>query len=191
MANFDPSVVSFDNEQLILVDEDDREIGFESKETCHNGEGMRHRAFSIFIFNENNGLLLQRRSGQKRLWPLFWSNTCCSHPRKGETIERSTLRRLQEEVGLRTDLFFLYKFSYQAAFNDKGSENEVCSVFIGKTARTPNVNSNEIEEWQYIAPETMDREMEENPEYYTPWFKMEWQRIRQDYWEEVEKLKID
>ena len=93
--------VSFDDEKLILVDEHDNIIGYENKDVCHNGDGLLHRAFSIFLFTSNGELLIQQRSQEKRLWGLFWSNTCCSHPRKGETYEQATMRRLQEELGLK------------------------------------------------------------------------------------------
>ena len=76
-------VVSDEDESLVLVDEDDREVGFLSKAVCHDGDGMLHRAFSLFVFNRRGELLLQRRSANKRLWPLYWSNSCCSHPRRG------------------------------------------------------------------------------------------------------------
>ena len=80
-------IVSFEDELLILVDENDNETGWDTKDVCHNGNGILHRAFSIFIFNDKQELLLQKRSQDKRLWPLFLSNSCCSHPRKGESYE--------------------------------------------------------------------------------------------------------
>ena len=113
-------VVSFEDEKLILVDENDNAIGYENKDVCHNGAGILHRAFSIFIFNSNNELLLQQRHTDKRLWGAFWSNSCCSHPRKGESYPQATVRRLKEELGLDTKLRYLYRFQYQASFGDKG-----------------------------------------------------------------------
>ena len=101
--------VSFDDEMLILVNPKDEEIGWEDKARCHLGDGILHRAFSIFIFNDNNELLIQKRSDQKLLWPLFWSNSCCSHPRKGEKIESAAQRRMEEELGIKTRLKYLYK----------------------------------------------------------------------------------
>ncbi len=181
-------VVSFDDEKLILVDESDNVIGYENKDVCHQGQGILHRAFSIFIFNDKKELLLQKRSEQKPLWGLYWSNTCCSHPRKGESYEQATVRRLKEELGLETPMRFLYKFQYQADFEGKGSENELCSVYIGKSNDLPTVNETEIAEWKYISMEELDRELEEHPERYTPWFKMEWQRLMEEYHEEIEAL---
>ena len=92
--------VSFNDELLILVNEKDEEIGYKTKSVCHFGEGILHRAFSIFIFNTKEQLLMQKRSSQKNLWPNYWSNSCCSHPRKGEKIESAASRRLAEELGL-------------------------------------------------------------------------------------------
>ncbi len=178
-------VVSFDNEMLILVDENDREIGFENKETCHNGNGILHRAFSIFVFNEKNELLMQQRSEQKRLWPLYWSNTCCSHPRKGESLEYSTHRRLMEELGMDTNLEYLFKFQYQARFEDKGSENELCSVYIGKSNKKPKINENEIVDWKYISFNALNKQLRENPAQFTPWFRMEWQRITDSFMDKI------
>ena len=103
-------IVSFDDEKLILVDENDNEIGYETKEKCHNGNGILHRAFSIFIFNRNNELLIQQRDLSKRLWGGYWSNTCCSHPRQGESYPVATQRRLEEEIGIKTPLQYLFRF---------------------------------------------------------------------------------
>ncbi|HHJ53568.1 MAG TPA: isopentenyl-diphosphate Delta-isomerase [Caldithrix abyssi] len=181
-------VVSFDDEKLILVDAEDRVLGYETKDKCHNGAGILHRAFSIFIFNCANELLLQKRHGSKRLWGNYWSNTCCSHPRKGESYEQATIRRLKEEVGLDTPLKYLYKFQYQAAFEDKGSENELCSVYIGKTDRAPEINETEIADWKYISIDDLNHELEQHPERFTPWFKMEWQELTAKYLDAIKNL---
>ena len=183
--------VSFDDEMLILVNPKDEEIRWEDKARCHLGDGILHRAFSIFIFNDNNELLIQKRSDQKLLWPLFWSNSCCSHPRKGEKIESAAQRRMEEELGIKTRLKYLYKFQYQAAFKDVGSENELCSVFIGKSDGQVQVNKNEIAEWKYLKAENLDTELTENPGSYTPWFKMEWARLRNTYWQEIKQLQTN
>lgn len=178
-------VVSFDDEKLILVDEQDNVLGYETKDICHNGQGILHRAFSIFIFNGKNELLLQQRDKSKRLWGGFWSNTCCSHPRKGETNEEATIRRLQEEIGIQTELKFLFKFQYQATFGPEGSENEVCSVYIGRSDETPVVNETEISDLKYISIESLNKDLQVNPQNYTPWFKMEWQRIMENHLDDI------
>jgi isopentenyl-diphosphate Delta-isomerase len=101
--------VSFDDENLVLVDKDDQAIGYKKKNQCHHNNGVLHRAFSILIFNDNNELLLQKRSRNKLLWPLFWSNSCCSHPRQGESLHQATQRRMNEELGFNTALKFIFK----------------------------------------------------------------------------------
>lgn len=182
------NIVSFDDEKLILVDENDNIQGYKTKIECHQGNGILHRAFSIFIFNSKNQLLLQKRSDQKLLWPLFWSNSCCSHPRKGEEYNVAIHRRLKEELGIDTKLKYLFKFQYQVNFEDVGSENELCSVYIGKSNDSIIVNKNEIAEWKYIDVDKMESEMEINPEHFTPWFKMEWERIMKDFKSDIENL---
>ncbi len=175
------SVVSYDEEPLILVDSQDRVVGYESKQACHRGDGMLHRAFSVFIFNNRGEVLLQQRSAQKQLWPGFWSNSCCSHPRQGEELDEAAQRRLLEELGLSSDLKFLYRFQYQAAFGEAGSENELCSVYIGKSDESVVVNINEIANWRFVSAADLQRELKQQPGQFTPWFKMEWSRLQDEY----------
>ena len=174
-------MVSSDSEELILVDERDNELGFLSKQQCHDGNGILHRAFSLFVFNAMGELLLQKRSADKRLWPLFWSNSCCSHPRKGESMEVATRRRLQEELDIHADLEFVYKFSYRAQFGEHGSENELCSVFLGRTDQTYSANANEIAEVRFVSINALSNELQTNSEEFTPWFKMEWERLSGEF----------
>ncbi len=173
--------MSFDDEKLILVDDLDHEVGHLDKSACHDGDGILHRAFSLFIFNEKGELLLQRRAADKRLWPLYWSNSCCSHPRQGESMEQATRRRLKQELGLDTELEFLYKFQYHARFGEIGSERELCWVFAGRTAEKPAANVNEIAAVRYLAAAALDDELHASPETFTPWFKMEWTRLRDEF----------
>jgi isopentenyl-diphosphate delta-isomerase len=174
-------VVSFDSESLILVDDNDQEIGYHDKINCHLGHGLLHRAFSLFIFNENGELLLQQRSKQKKLWPLYWSNSCCSHPRQGESMDFAITRRLQQELGFSTQLTYLYKFKYQADYLDIGAEHELCSVFIGQSTKTPIVNTNEIASWRFINANNLEQEFKHNSQHMTPWFKLEWQTLTTEY----------
>ncbi|MES0489469.1 MAG: isopentenyl-diphosphate Delta-isomerase [Leptospirales bacterium] len=164
-------------ERLILVDEKDRPIGNESKEKCHQGEGLLHRAFSVFILNSKNELLLQQRSQFKPLWPLSWSNTCCSHPRLDESTQSAATRRLTEEVGMHASLRYLYKFTYAAKYDDQGSEREVCHVFIGHSDDSPVINFDEIADYRWVQIEQLQKEVEQNPENFTPWFRMELKEI--------------
>lgn len=180
--------VSFDDEMLILVDKNDEVLGYKDKTSCHKGNGILHRAFSIFIFNNAGHLLMQKRSEQKALWPLFWSNSCCSHPRKGEEIKEAAIRRMREELGINTELKFLFKFQYQAKYQNIGSENELCSVYIGKSNASVSVNENEIADWKYMEIKELDKEISHNPDNLTPWFKIEWNRLRESYWHHCEAL---
>jgi isopentenyl-diphosphate delta-isomerase len=177
-ADTEPRVVSSDREELILVDDNDRETGFLPKGACHEGDGVLHRAFSIFIFDDQGRLLLQRRAPGKRLWPGFWSNSCCSHPRRGESMDEATRRRLDEELGLTTELEHLFTFSYHARYLDVGSEREVCWVFAGRSEGPPRPNPLEISEVRWIAPDELEAEMAASPERLTPWFKLEWPRVK-------------
>ena len=118
-------IVSFDNEALIIVDAQDRILGHGTKAELHQGAGTLHRAFSIFLFNDAGDVLLQQRSADKPLWPGYWSNTCCSHPRRGESYGIATRRRLMEELGVEAPLWFTHRFRYQAQFNNDGAEHEL------------------------------------------------------------------
>jgi isopentenyl-diphosphate delta-isomerase len=179
------AVVSNAAESLVLVDEHDREIGVRTKEACHAGEGLLHRAFSIFIFNDRGELLLQRRSAAKPLWPGYWSNTCCSHPRHGETMEQALQRRLAEELGIVCPLTYLYKFKYHARFGEIGSEREYCWVYYGHYAGALDVNVNEIADWRYVAASRLDAELAASPELFTPWLKLEWAEIEARHLSEI------
>src|SRR5580658_4083487 len=137
-------VAALDSEALILVDEADREVGHLSKSRCHDGAGE---------------LLLQQRAATKRLWPLYWSNSCCSHPRRAESMETAIHRRLYEELGLRCPLQFLFKFQYQAQFETAGSEQELCSVFIGRSRDPVKTDPNEILAWRWVHPDALQAEL--------------------------------
>ena len=176
---------------LILVDESDRGVGTLSKTECHEGRGVLHRAFSLLIFGAGGELLIQQRSAAKRLWPLYWSNSCCSHPRSGETMEAAIHRRLYEELGLRCPLQFLFKFQYQAQFDATGAENELCSVFIGRSTGSVNINADEIHAWRWISPEALLTEMTAGAGNFTPWFKIEWARIWRDHRAQVLGLQSE
>ena len=179
MANVEPldGVVSSDDEQLILVDRDDREIGFMAKADAHLGRGVLHRGFSLFVFNPAGELLLQQRASGKRLWPGYWSNTCCSHPRRGETMDSAICRRLREELGLTAELEFLFKFAYQTQYDAEGAEHELCWVYAGRSAARPRANVHEIAALRYVTPRALQAEIARAPETFTPWFKLEWARV--------------
>ena len=184
-CGFEVCVLRFDffklmkQDILILVDENDNILGYEEKVKTHLGEGKKHRAFSIFIFNSEGKLLIQKRASLKMLWPRFWANTCCSHPRKDEEYLDAAKRRLKEEIGIETELEYKFKFSYKVKYKDIGSENELCSVFFGEYGGDEiNPNLEEIEEWKWVDFEELKQDIKNHPEIYAPWFKMEMEKIK-------------
>lgn len=176
-------IVSSEDETLILVDSNDRPIGELSKSACHDGDGRLHRAFSTFVFNDTGELLIHQRHADKRLWPAFWSNSCCSHPRAGESMDAAVTRRVRQELGLALPLAFIYKFEYRAEYEDLGTEHELCHVYAGRTSATPMINTTEIADWRWIAPQALDRALTDSPQRYTPWFHREWRALRSTYQE--------
>ena len=173
--------VSSEDECLILVDSHDNETGISSKAACHDGDGILHRAFSVFLFNREGELLLQQRAMGKRLWPMFWSNSCCSHPRRGESMDVAVPRRLQDELHAQATLDYIYKFSYQANFSDVGSEHELCHVFLGMLDGEATRNETEIEALRFVSADQLEEEFRSSPESFTPWIKLEWQRLNDDF----------
>ena len=184
-------VVSFDDEPLILVDSENNILGHMPKAEAHRGDGVLHRAFSIFLFDNDDNVVLQQRAPGKQLWGGYWSNSCCSHPRRGESMDDAALRRLREELGVAARLTFLYRFEYQARFGDAGSEHELCSVYVARSKASVAVNPNEISATRHVAPATLDAELVDHPERYTPWLKIEWPRIREAHWATVAALQPD
>ena len=166
---------------LILVNEQDEQVGTEEKTACHLGDGILHRAFSVFLFDPNGSLLIQQRSENKMLWPLFWANSCCSHPRDGEPTDIAARRRIAEELGVKCDLRFLYKFVYQAKFHDVGSEYENCWVFVGSFDGKVNVDRSEIADYRFISPDELTREIAEHPDRFSPWLKLEWEQLNTEF----------
>lgn len=180
-------IVSRDDEPLILVNSEDEELGSLAKSACHDGAGRLHRAFSLFVFNAQGETLLQRRHADKRLWPGYWSNSCCSHPRVGEEMVAAVKRRAADELGLPVEPEFLFKFEYHAVYGRQGSEFEMCSVFRARSqSTTPCVNTTEIAEWRWVLPQVLDREIEDAPDTFTPWLRMEWQRLRGEFGDQFE-----
>lgn len=177
------NIVSFDNEPLMLVDSNDVVIGYEEKASAHQGEGQLHRAFSIFLLNDHGEVLLQQRSSLKPLWPMYWSNTCCSHPRKGETLAQSTTRRLREELNLEAPLKYLYKFQYHARYEAFGSEHELCSVFVGHVQGRPEpfFNNTEIANTVWLPIAEVNEWLSNDQISTTPWFALEWERLQEDF----------
>jgi len=165
------------SEMLILVDESDNEIGREEKIKIHK-EGKLHRAFSIFIFNSKGHVLLTKRAESKYHWGGFWSNTCCSHPRPGEGIEDAAHRRLKEEIGFDCDLREVFSFIYEAEFENGIGEHEFDHVFIGTFDGTPEANLQEMEDWRWVSPANIEKDIS-NSAKYTPWFQVAWKKLQE------------
>lgn len=170
--------VSFDEEPLILVDKLGRPVGSKPKLECHLGEGILHKAFSVFIFNSKWEVLLQKRSAEKMLWPSYWSNSCCSHPRLNEDEVPAAHRRISEELGISmSGLEKHFDFEYQAAFEDIGSEWEHCSVFTAHSDDKIKINRTEVEDIQWVAIDKLTHMLLADPEEFTPWIKLEWAQL--------------
>ena len=169
---------SSSSQELICVDSADREVGFAEQVACHAAPGLLHRAFSIFLFDESGRVLIQRRSGLKPLWPHYWSNSCCSHPRRGESVEEAASRRLREELGLSCPLEFLYKFEYTAAYDERWVEHELCWVLAGRCRGRVAADRDEVGAWRFVTPTQLSREIAGAPDTFTPWCKLEWPRVQ-------------
>ncbi len=156
-------------EYVILVDEQDNVIGKMEKQKAHE-EGALHRAFSIFIFNSEKKLLLQKRASGKYHCGGLWTNTCCSHPREDETTLDAAYRRLQEEMGLKCSLKNEFSFLYKAALENGLIEHEFDHVFIGETDNLPCINKEEVSDFRYIEINNLLVEISNSPERFTPWF---------------------
>ena len=158
-------------EKVILVDENDQQVGLMEKIEAHE-KALLHRAFSVFIFNDKNELMLQRRALSKYHSPGLWTNTCCSHQRDQETTLDAAKRRLMEEMGFVTELEERFSFIYKAKFDNGLTEHEYDHVLAGTFNNVPNINKEEVEEWKWVALKDVKKDIGENPDNYTPWFKI-------------------
>ena len=158
-------------EQVILVDVNDNQIGLMAKMEAHE-KALLHRAFSVFTFNDKGELLLQQRAADKYHSPLLWTNTCCSHQRNGETSLEAGKRRLQEEMGFTCELEEVFSFIYKAPFDNGLTEHELDHVLIGKYNNNPIINPEEVESFKWMTLEAVKTDMENQPEIYTEWFKI-------------------
>jgi len=158
-------------EEVILVNELDEQIGLMPKLEAHE-KAVLHRAFSVFILNEKNEIMLQQRAHQKYHSPLLWTNTCCSHQRNGETNIEAGSRRLFEEMGFKVELKELFHFIYKAPFDNGLTEHELDHVMIGYFNGNPIINPDEVEDWKWMKIQDVKEDMVQNPEIYTVWFKI-------------------
>jgi len=164
--------------RIILVNKNDKEIGTEEKLKAHK-EGKLHRSFSIFVFNKKGEMLLQHRAKSKYHCGGLWTNTCCSHQQIGETCLEAAQRRLNEEMGFDCEMEEIFQFIYRAEFSNGLIEHEYDHVFIGHFNELPNINPDEVNAWKWISPKELDADLRANPNSYTEWFKLSWQRVLQ------------
>ncbi len=158
-------------EFVVLVDENDRELGLMEKQQAHVA-GLLHRAFSVFVFNSKGELLLQQRAKEKYHSPLLWTNTCCSHPRENETYLEAAHRRLKEEMGFDCELEEKFHFIYKAQLGEQLFEHELDHVFVGFYEGKIEINKEEVEDFNWISMDELVSDMNENPENYTIWFRI-------------------
>lgn len=158
-------------EKVILVDTNDEPIGLMEKMAAHE-QALLHRAFSVFVLNDKNEVMLQQRASHKYHSPLLWTNTCCSHQRPGESNTQAGKRRLEEEMGFKTELKELFHFIYKAPFDNGLTEHELDHVMIGYSNQDPIINPEEVESWKWMKIEDIKKDMEIHPEIYTVWFKI-------------------
>lgn len=165
-------------EQIILVDEKDVQIGTAGKLEAHQ-KGLRHRAFSIFIQNQKRETLLQKRALGKYHSGDLWTNTCCGHPRDGEDVSAAAHRRLKEEMGFSTDLKEMLSFHYEAQVSESLRENEIDHVFVGQYNNDPILNPEEASDFKWISFDELAEDIEKNPEAYTYWIKVVLKDVRE------------
>lgn len=174
-----------EEEKVILVNENDEPIGLMPKMEAHE-KGVLHRAFSVFVLNEANEIMLQQRAAQKYHSPLLWTNTTCSHQREGESNIQAGTRRLKEEMGFTTELKELFSFIYKAPFDNGLTEHELDHVMIGYYNEEPNINHEEAESWKWMGIDAVKEDMQQHPEQYTVWFRI----IFDEFYHYLEEHKL-
>lgn len=158
-------------EKVILVDENDNQIGLMDKLEAHE-KGLLHRCFSILLFDEEGRLLVTQRAKEKYHCGGMWTNTCCSHPREGEDTTVAANRRLKEELGIETELKKVFEFTYKAPFDNGLTEHEFDHVYFGTYTGEINQDPSEVEAYEYLPIETIEAEFETHPDTWTVWFKI-------------------
>lgn len=172
-------------EKVILVNENDEPIGLMEKLEAHE-KAVLHRAFSVFILNDKNEVMLQQRAHHKYHSPLLWTNTCCSHQREGESNIEAGTRRLQEEMGFSAELKELFHFIYKAPFDNGLTEHELDHVMIGYYNEEPKINPDEVENWKWMSIEAIKDDIQTQSENYTVWFKI----IFDEFYHYLEEHKL-
>ncbi len=167
-------------EEIILVDENDKQIGTGEKMDVHR-KGQLHRCFSIFIFNDKGQVMMQKRASGKYHCGSMWTNTCCSHQRVGEETLAAAHRRLEEEMGFDTEMKEIFTFIYRAEFDNGLTEHEFDHLLVGKYEGTVTPNPEEADGYEWIDAMDLKKDMEENPERYTVWSKIAYNKLLEKY----------
>ena len=175
--NLNAQLINLLEEKVVLVDIYDRQIGVIEKLQAHR-QGLLHRAFSIFVLNSQGQLLLQKRAIHKYHSGGLWTNTCCSHPRPDELTDLAVHRRLQEEMGFDCEIHKIFDFIYKAKLDQGLTEHEFDHVFAGTFNANPKINHAEVESWKWMHLDDIAADMELDPEKYTVWFKIAFERVR-------------
>ncbi|MFZ6052853.1 isopentenyl-diphosphate Delta-isomerase [Halocola ammonii] len=176
MSTMNEINVTTDFDNVILVDENDKELGTMPKMEAHE-KGLLHRAFSVFVFNSSGELLLHKRASDKYHCGGMWTNTCCSHPRQGEEVKAAAHRRLQEEMGFNCTLVPAFEFTYKSELDNHLLEHEYDHVFLGEFDSAPSPNQGEVEDWQFMRIDEIRNLLETSPQIFTPWFKIVFERV--------------
>ncbi len=165
-------------EQVILVNEKDEQIGLMEKIEAHQ-KALLHRAFSVFVFNDKDEVMIQQRALGKYHSPGLWTNTCCSHQKPGETNTQAGERRLQEEMGFTTPLKEVTSFIYKAPFDNGLTEHEFDYILIGHYNDVPQINEEEVASWKWVTLDFLKKDIQANPDIYTAWFKIIFEKYYQ------------
>ena len=163
-------------EHVILVDEMDSGLGTMEKMKAHR-KGVLHRAFSAFVFNSKGELLLQQRAHSIYHSGGLWTNTCCSHPRLGETVEKAAERRLVEEMGMTCTFNSHFSFVYRASLDSDLVEHELDHVLFGYSDQIPSPNPSEVVSWRYQSLDSIQEDIHSDESQFTEWFKICFDRV--------------
>lgn len=164
-------------EKVVLVNPNDEVLGQMDKMQAHEN-GLLHRAFSVFLFNDQGEMLLQKRASEKYHSPNQWTNACCSHPRLNESYLDGAIRRTKEELGIDCELTEKFRFIYKADVGNGLWEHELDYVFVGNFSGEFDLNLDEVSEIRYVSIADLQKEITANPEHFTAWFKIIWAEYR-------------
>ncbi|HKL03016.1 MAG TPA: isopentenyl-diphosphate Delta-isomerase [Cryomorphaceae bacterium] len=159
------------NNHVILVDSNDKRVGVMEKMEAHQ-KGLLHRAFSVFLFNDNNEMLIHQRASKKYHCGGLWTNACCSHPQDGENIDQTIQRKLMQEMGITCPVEKAFNFVYRSELDNGLTEYEFDHVYTGKFSGIPKPNPEEVSDWKYVSLLNIENELANNPGNFTPWFQL-------------------